>query len=144
MPKATAANGRSLAGEVGRFLVVGTSNAVVDFAVYLILTRSFLFWQKHYLVANAIAFVLANLNSFFWNRHWTFKASGDNIWRQYAGFFSTSLVYLAFIQAGLWLLVSVWGMYDLLAKAIVIGLGMILYFSVLKRFIFSRSQALSD
>lgn len=134
-----AQNGRSLVGEVWRFLVVGTSNAAVDFVVYLILTRSFLFWREHYLMANAVAFILANLNSFIWNRHWTFKAKEGGIWRQYAGFFSTSLVYLAFIQAGLWLLVSVWGMYDLLAKVIVIGLGMILYFTVLKRFIFSRS-----
>lgn len=122
--------------QFSRFLTVGVGNALVDFIVYIFLTRSFIYWQEHYLLANFLAFLIANFNSFYWNRRWTFKVKHGKIWRQYFEFLSTSLVYIGFIQLGLWWLVSHLGVYDLLAKIIIIGLGMILYFRVLKKLIF--------
>lgn len=127
---------RNIVGEVSRFLLVGTLNAVVDFLVYLSLTRGFVWWDHHYLLANALAFWVANVNSFVWNRLWTFSIKHGQFWRQYLEFFSVSLIYLGFIQLGLWVLVSHWGWFDLLAKVVVIGLGMILYFTVLKKLVF--------
>lgn len=127
---------RTWLGEWWRFLIIGCLNAAVDFLVYLSLTRGFGWWEQHYLWANALAFWLANINSFVWNRLWTFNAYESRWFKQYAAFLSTSLIYLAFIQLGLWLLVSYLGWFDLLAKVVVIGLGMILYFIVLKKLVF--------
>ena len=129
---------RDLVGEIWRFLTIGTINAGVDFLVYISLTRGFVFMSEHYLLANSFAFVVANLNSFYWNRRWTFNVSHGNPYAQYVQFFGVSIIYLSFIQFGLWLLVSRWGLYDLLAKVIVIGVGMLVYFTVLKRLVFWR------
>jgi putative flippase GtrA len=142
MPEVAAANSsrHSLIGELWRFLTVGSMNAAVDFLVYLSLTRGFDYWAEHYLQANALAFLIANLNSFIWNRFWTFTVHHGNPWRQYTEFLGVSIIYLAFIQLGLWLLVSQWGVFDLIAKVIVIGLGMLIYFGVLRHLIFWRSR----
>jgi len=125
-------------GQFSRFLAVGSLNALVDFLVYLSLTRGFMVWQRHYLWANAVAFLLANFNSFMWNRWWTFRARHGHPLRQYLEFLGVSIIYLGFIQAGLWLLVSQGGVFDLIAKVIVIGFGMALYFLVLRRVVFAR------
>lgn len=132
------ASGRKLVGEFWRFATIGSLNAVVDFLVYLSLTRGLAYMQQHYLLANSMAFVMANLNSFYWNRRWTFNVNHGNPYRQYLEFFTVSVIYLGFIQFGLWLLVSRFGVYDLLAKVIVIGCGMLVYFGVLKRLVFWR------
>ncbi|HAO81102.1 MAG: GtrA family protein [Parcubacteria group bacterium GW2011_GWD2_43_10] len=131
---------RKLVGELWRFLTIGTINATVDFLVYLSLTRGFDYWAEHYLQANFFAFLIANFNSFIWNKFWTFSARQGNPFRQYLEFLSVSLVYLAFIQAGLWLLVSRWGVFDLVAKVVVIGLGMFVYFVVLRHWVFWRPR----
>jgi putative flippase GtrA len=131
---------RSLIGELWRFLIVGSTNAAIDFFVYFLLTRALAYWAEHYLQANALAFLIANLNSFIWNRFWTFTVRHGNPLRQYAEFLGVSIVYLGFIQLGLWLLVSRLGIFDLLAKVIVIGLGMLIYFGVLRHIVFWRSS----
>ncbi|MDP3986391.1 MAG: GtrA family protein [Candidatus Veblenbacteria bacterium] len=122
--------------QFGRFAVVGLGNALVDFVVYIALTRGLAWWQEHFLLANAVAFLLANINSFIWNRWWTFAARQGSPLRQYGEFLGVSLVYLFFIQLGLWLAVAGLGWYDLWAKVAVIGLGMLLYFIVLRRWVF--------
>lgn len=127
---------KDTAWQFSRFITVGLSNAVIDFLVYIILTRSLIWWRDHYLLANAIAFIIANFNSFFWNRRWTFNINQGGLIKQYFQFLGVSVIYLGFIQFGLWLLVGWGGMYDLFAKIIVIVVGMVIYFSVLKRFIF--------
>lgn len=129
---------RTVWHQLGRFLVVGSLNAVVDFTAYITLTRGFTFWSEHFLFANALAFFIANLHSFVWNRHWTFTATSPRPLRQYLGFLGVSLVYLAFIQLGLWLLVTRLGLYDLVGKAVVVGLAVCLYFGALKRKVFWR------
>lgn len=111
-------------------------NAVVDFTVYILLTRNLPWWQEHYLWASALGFYMANINSFLWNRYWTFAVKHGSVWRQYFSFLGSSLAYLGIMQVGLWALVSVFNIYDLLAKVVVIGLSMILYFAVLRHVVF--------
>ncbi len=122
------------------YATIGLSSAVVDFSIYVLLTRGFPFWSRHLLWANAVAFVFANLNSFYWNRRLTFGASGSAALRQYLPFLAVSLVYLGVIQLGLWFAVSRLGLYDLLAKVLVLGLAALLYFTVLRRWVFRRTQ----
>ena len=52
-----------------KFGIVGVSNTVVHLGVYYAL----LFIGVHYILCNAIAFCIAVLNSFFWNRNFVFK-----------------------------------------------------------------------
>ncbi len=122
-----------------KFGAVGSVNTVLDFGLYFLLTRFVGLFSVHYLWANAIAFYIANLNSFIWNKHWTFKkdTSGAKTWlRQYLEFFSVSLVYIFTIQFGLWLLVSEFLWPDLLAKALMTIIATTLYFSIVRKVVF--------
>jgi putative flippase GtrA len=72
----------------------------------------------HHLVAATLAFVVAVMNNFWWNRHWTFRARGGHAGFQAARFFAISIVAFLFAAAILELLVSVAGMPELPAQAI--------------------------
>ena len=76
-----------------KFLVVGTTGAVVDFGIYNILTRGF-GWNKIYVVlsyeviaANLVSVFLAILVNFVLNKYWTFRDPNRAVVRQGAGYF---------------------------------------------------------
>ncbi|MFZ5390661.1 MAG: GtrA family protein [Patescibacteria group bacterium] len=128
-------------GQLFRFGLVGLSNAVVDFSIYLMLTRLLSFGRDWYLLMNVVAFLTANLNSFFWNQRWTF--GHNDKWfnfNSYGRFLSLSLVYLLFLEIGLWWLVDKLGWLDLIAKAILLAVGTIFYFSANKMWVFKKSK----
>ena len=66
-----------------KFGIVGVSNTVISYAVYLV---SLLVFQKYdllsrvdYLVAQFIGFLLSVLWSFYWNRKYVFKADSEGL-----------------------------------------------------------------
>jgi dolichol-phosphate mannosyltransferase len=74
--------------------------------------------DAHHLVAATAAFVVAVLNNFWWNRHWTFRARGGHAGFQAARFFAVSIVAFLVAATVLEVLVSVAGLPELLAQAI--------------------------
>jgi len=96
---------RVWARQFSRFVLVGLSGVVVDFAVYLALTRTFGFWQQHFVVASSLSSFLAATNNFFWNRRFTFPGTGQSLLSHYTRYLLVTLGYLGLIPAGLWLLV---------------------------------------
>ncbi|MBU1038695.1 GtrA family protein [Patescibacteria group bacterium] len=124
-----------------KFGLVGLSNALVDFGLYWLLTRTLSFGQQQYLLMNAVAFLVANLNSFIWNRYWTFSTGGNFFnFKGYGRFLSLSLIYLVFIEIGLWWLVAKVGWWDLLAKAVLLAVGTLFYFTAAKSWVFKESK----
>lgn len=79
-----------------KFIVVGAMNAVADLAVLnglLLLSptkSTFLLF-----VYNTVAVVCAIVNSYFWNRHWTFADSSDGSAREKKLFIVQALLNLA-------------------------------------------------
>lgn len=65
--------GHSWGGQALRFLVVGASNTLIDACLYLLLTRLLGFGSLPAL-AKAISYSAGVLNSFYWNRSWTFRS----------------------------------------------------------------------
>ncbi len=55
-----------------KFAVVGSIGALVDFAVFNILTK---FLHLDPVLASVISFMVAVLNNFTWNRYWTYPDS---------------------------------------------------------------------
>jgi putative flippase GtrA len=53
-----------------KYGVVGASNTVLTFAVYSGLVTAGL----HYLIAIVVGYLVGSLNSYVFNRHWTFRA----------------------------------------------------------------------
>jgi len=98
-----------------KFSLVGGSGYAVNLATFALCVEVFNF---HHLVAATCAFVVAVLNNFWWNRHWTFKAGSGHAGFQAARFFAVSVVAFLFAASVLELLVSVVGVAELPAQAI--------------------------
>lgn len=56
-----------------KFGLVGLSNTAVSLAIYYLLV----YLDIHYILANLAGFVVSVLNSFYWNRKYVFKSSGN-------------------------------------------------------------------
>jgi putative flippase GtrA len=97
-----------------KFCLVGGSGYVVNLTVFAL---CFGLAGMHHLLAATCAFVVAVLNNFWWNRHWTFKARGGHAGFQAARFFAVSVAAFVFAAAVLELLVRA-GVPELLAQAI--------------------------
>ena len=66
-----------------RFGLVGASGYVINIAVYALCVHPL---GIDYRVSATLAFVAAVTNNFWWNRHWTFKATAGNAKVQSARF----------------------------------------------------------
>jgi len=83
--------------QIAKFMTVGVLNTAIDTGAYLILTR-WLGFGSALVLAKGIAYAIGMVNSFFWNRSWTFGDNG-NVWRA-AGLFTLTHVFALAINAG--------------------------------------------
>jgi len=82
-------------------------NTLIDFAVLNAMLLSIGRSDGMVLLgSNAIAFICANLNSYFANRAWTFSGSGSASFGEFGTFLGITLVGLLVNSAILWLLTS--------------------------------------
>jgi len=65
------------AGQVVRFGMVGVLNTLVDFAL---LNLFYHFFNLPLLVANTLSYSGGFVNSFIWNKNWTFSTRGSGHW----------------------------------------------------------------
>jgi putative flippase GtrA len=98
-----------------KFCAVGASGYVVNLCVFALCVEGL---GMHHLAGATAAFVVAVLNNFWWNRHWTFRARSGHAGFQAARFFTVSVVAFLFAASILELLVSVAEMPELPAQAI--------------------------
>ena len=120
-----------------KFCVVGGSGYVVNLCVFTLCVAAF---SMHHLAAATCAFVVAVANNFWWNRHWTFGASDGHAGFQAARFFAVSVGAFLFAAAILELLVSEFGVGEVLAQAISIVAATPLNFLGNKMWSFARSR----
>jgi putative flippase GtrA len=98
-----------------KFCAVGASGYVVNLSVFALCVEGL---DMHHLAAATAAFVVAVLNNFWWNRHWTFRARSGRAGFQAARFFTVSVAAFLFAASILQLLVSVAEVPELPAQAI--------------------------
>jgi putative flippase GtrA len=101
--------------QLGKFLLVGFSGYVVNLVVF---TFSLKVLGVHHIAAATIAFAVAVMNNFWWNRHWTFAARGGHAGFQAARFFTVSVIAFLIQLAILELLVTGPDLPKVLAQAI--------------------------
>jgi dolichol-phosphate mannosyltransferase len=101
-----------------KFCAVGASGYVVNLAVYALLVRKA---DVHYIPAAVGSFVVAVLNNYTWNRHWTFRHQRGHVAYQGLRFLAVSVVTLGANIAILRLLVEA-GIGKIPAQAIAIVL----------------------
>ena len=99
-----------------RFGAVGATGYAVNLAVFALLVHGL---SVHFQVAAVAAWLVAVLNNFWWNRHWTFGAGEGHAGFQAVRFFVVS--FLAFLVSFLILTLLVHaGMEKVVAQAIAI------------------------
>jgi dolichol-phosphate mannosyltransferase len=103
-----------------QFGLVGASGYLINLAVFAVFNGPL---SIHYIAAAILAFAVAVLNNFWWNRHWTFDAKHGHAGFQAARFFTVSLLALVVNLIALKLLVG-GGMTELPAQAIAVALAM--------------------
>ena len=100
-----------------KFCAVGGSGYVVNLCVFALCVEVI---GLHHLVGATVAFVVAVMNNFWWNRHWTFRAGQGHAGFQAARFFTVSVAAFLFAASVLELLVSVAELPELPSQAIAI------------------------
>lgn len=108
-----------------RFGAVGAAGYVVNLAVFALCVHAV---GIDYRLSAVIAWMVAVLNNFWINRHWTFRARQARFVHQGARFFAVSLVAFGFSELVLIALVSGAGMTKISAQAIAIAAAMPLNF----------------
>jgi putative flippase GtrA len=120
-----------------KFLCVGGTGYAINLAVFALLAVAL---DVHHLVAATIAFIVAVLNNFWLNRHWTFAAGDGHAGFQAARFFAVSVVAFLFSLAVLELLVSSLGAPKVMAQAISLALATPLNFIGNKMWSFGQGR----
>lgn len=90
-----------------RFVVIGVINTGIDFGIVnLLMFATNIYAGGYTILYKVISFIVANTNSFFWNRYWTFKVKNNQGTEfQYLQFFVVSGIGLG-INTGIFYLVN--------------------------------------
>ncbi len=129
-------NRSATARQFVKFSVVGVSNTAWDFALYLILTRGWLGFELHFLVANVVAFLGSVLNSYLLNKRWTFRNRDARHHVQFTKFFLVNCVSLALYEVLLYVFHQRVGLFDLVAKLLSVAVVMVWNFAANKYWTF--------
>ncbi len=117
---------KTTAKEVGKFGIVGVINTGVDLGIFNILK---FFFGLQAIIANIISVSAAIINSYVWNKNWTFRDKDKNISRQFIIFVVLSFGGLIINTGTLLFLTQVWTLPSLLAVKIVHSLKLNFIFS---------------
>ncbi|GHU16250.1 sugar translocase [Spirochaetia bacterium] len=114
-----------------KFCIIGVLNAIVHLSIYYLL----LWFNVYYLIANGVAFILSVLNSYFWNKRFTFTESTTTVFmivKLYASYGITTLMGTGL----LYLLVEIVGLGKYVSPIINIGITTGINFILNKYFVF--------
>ena len=142
---------KKLIAQFSKFALIGFSNTAIDFGVL-----NFLMWWtgfysgKWIILLNVIAFSVAVINSYFWNKFWTFKArkadEPDEIAKEFSQFIIVTIIGVVIntgIVFGVTTLISPLfglnaGLWANLAKATATGISLIWNFIGYKFIVFKK------
>ena len=123
-----------------KFCVVGTISTLIDIGTYTLLTRLFEFFQEHYLIANIIAFLIALINSYSLNRKFTFRNKNKKVGVQFSKYITVYTIGIGLSTGLMYVFVDIFGIYDIFAKLLTVGVVLFWNFFASKFFIFDRDE----
>ncbi len=118
-----------------RFAFSGSIATIIDIILLYILTEYIGIW---YLISAIFSFLVGSITHFSISRHWVFKNLEKTFWRQYLSFFIIHLGGLAINITGLYILVEYFKIYYIIAKLLVVILGVTWTFLGNKKFTFKN------
>jgi putative flippase GtrA len=111
---------------------VGGVAATGDFSVYFSLTRLIGWFSHNYLMANACSFVIGSIIGYFLNKNWTFRQGHIFVPSQYLKYLIANLITLAILQLFFYFFVEIIGLYDMIAKILLLAISIGINFSFSK------------
>src|SRR3712207_3595162 len=87
--------------QVEKFGLVGIMNTLIDYVIFMTLTKVFSIPLNSVWMAKLVSGSCAMINSFYFNRTWVFKNQGGDVQKQAVRFISSTLVAVFVIQLGL-------------------------------------------
>ncbi len=126
---------RETANQFVKFCVVGVINTVVDFGIYIALTRSIDFWSYHLVWASALSFTVAVFSSFILNTFWTFRCTGSGWKKRAPSFFAVATGGLL-VNSGTVLIIVTLGVWDIIAKIVATVVVLAWNFTLQKKWTF--------
>lgn len=109
-----------------KFGLVGASSTAIDWSIYLILTR---FGQVYYLTAKIISFLFSVINSYVWNRRWTFRSKDPKKLHQFSKFLVVAGVGLGLNSLIMYLVVSQLRLHDIIG--LVLSTAIVMFWNFL-------------
>lgn len=96
--------------QIAKFAAIGALNTLLDLGVLNVLILfTGIAGGYGYSLFKGISFVIANINSYFWNKHWTFGSQGAANAKEFTNFFIVSLIGLGFNLGAASLIVNFFG-----------------------------------
>jgi len=135
IPAPTPQSDRDWFRQATKFGVVGISNTLVDWGIYYILTR-WLGLSALPVIAKAISYGAGILNSYIWNKRWTFRSQQQGV-RPLLLFVGVNLIGMGFnalaLKAGLF-----FGISELLSLLLATSATLLWNFLLSKQVVFRR------
>lgn len=121
-----------------KFASTGIANTLIDFVVYLALTRFVPYFEIHIFIAKAISFLCAATFSFFANRRWTFG-------RKHAANLAEAVRFYSTVGSGIFINVGIhYTVVQVLHLSDIIGIIAAAGFTVVWGFVFSKFWVFID
>lgn len=120
-----------------KFGIVGASSTVIDWGIYLFLTRIF---GMFYLMAKILSFSVAVFNSYVWNRRWTFRSNDPAKLKQFIKFLTISIVGLVLNSSIMFLAVDKFKLHDIVGLALATAIILIWNFLANKYYTFKEAD----
>lgn len=96
--------------QIGKFVVVGGLNTFVDFAILnILIIFTGLAVGFGYSAFKGISFIVAVINSYFWNKYWTFESGREKTAKEFLQFIVVSAVGFGVNVGAASLIVNVFG-----------------------------------
>jgi len=86
-----------------RYGLIGVLNTLLDFGVLNLLSYTFKVYSGFSLVLiNVVSFLISNINSYFWNKSWTFESQNKKVTGEFLRFFGVTAIGFLINSAILW------------------------------------------
>jgi putative flippase GtrA len=118
-----------------KFAGVGLMNTALDLGLYAFLTRRVHWFAGENTLAKALSYSVGVVNSYLWNRAWTFNAA-DRSWRSFLPFVLTNLAGLAINAGVLHVGMFTFGIPETIVLVLATGIAFLWNFLINKRIVF--------
>ena len=120
-----------------KFALVGLSSTAIDWSIFYLLNS---FFGLYYLIAKILSFSVAVINSYTWNRCWTFRSQNPYRTKEFSQFLTVALVGLSLNTFIMYLVVTVFGGRKIIGLILATGIVVFWDFLANKFYTFKESQ----